>query len=71
MMPDGMIMVPELEIVKKRLGTRIFLRKHEVGKELPDLAPTNPTISQVVSRNSWVQVPKWRFLKETAGPYHM
>jgi hypothetical protein len=33
------------------------------SKKLPHLAPTNDQISYLCLRSSWVQVPKWRFLK--------
>jgi hypothetical protein len=33
------------------------------NKKLPDLAPINPQMSYLGLRNSWVQVPKWMFLK--------
>jgi phage pi2 protein 07 len=62
-MPDVTIMVPELEIVKQRVEYQYLNGKMRWNKKLLDLAPINPSFDLSVSRNSWLQVPTWRFLR--------
>jgi hypothetical protein len=49
--------------VKQRFDDQYFNGQTWWNKKLPDLAPINLPISYFVLRNSWAQVPKWRFLK--------
>jgi hypothetical protein len=67
MMPDVTVMVPELEIVNKQQQTTyrkpMFQWTTVVEQQTSRSCTHKPPISYAVFKNSWVQVPQWRFLK--------